>query len=133
MPTIVRSRKRHARTGRVDWAKVDETTDESIAHQIAEDADTAPELTEEALDRAVIVGTDGTRTRYRDRVPRTPGSSLLKPGSPAPESGVYQVVDAHRRSTGTERTVVRGDPLPPTPEAGQRWRLARPSKRKASA
>ena len=32
--------------GRGDWAKVDATTDEDIARQIAEDPDTAPELDE---------------------------------------------------------------------------------------
>ncbi len=133
MPTISRSRKRHARTGRVDWPKVDATTEADIARQIAEDPDTAPELTEEALDRAVIVSPDGTRTPYRDRVPRPQSLKLLPPGSRAPESGVYQVVGPRGRSTDTERTVVGGDPLPPTPKAGQRWRLAQPSKRKATA
>ena len=46
---------RHARTGREDWAKVGETTEKSIARPIAEDPDAAPELTEEALDRAVTM------------------------------------------------------------------------------
>ena len=31
-----------------DWAKIDATTDEDIARQIAEDPDTAPEIDEEA-------------------------------------------------------------------------------------
>ncbi len=62
-------------------AAVDATTEADIARQIAEDPDTAPELTEEALDRAVIVGADGTRTPYRDRVPRPQGARLLPPGS----------------------------------------------------
>ena len=70
MPTVERSRKRHASTGRVDRAKVDATTDEDIARQIALDPDTAPELTEEDLDRAVIVTPDGRRTPYRERVPK---------------------------------------------------------------
>ena len=68
MSTVERSRKRHARTGRVDRAKVDATTDEAIARQIAEDPDTAPELTEADLDRAVIVSPDGRRTPNRERV-----------------------------------------------------------------
>ncbi len=46
------------------------TTDEDIDRQIAEDADTAPEFTEDELDEAWIVHPDGTRERYRDRVPR---------------------------------------------------------------
>jgi hypothetical protein len=64
------SGRRRARTGRVDWAKVDATPDEDIARQIAEDRDTALELTEEALDRALIVSPDETRTPYRGREPR---------------------------------------------------------------
>ena len=64
------STPKQSTTGRVDWRRVDATTDEDIARQIAEDPDTAPELTEEDLDEAWIVHPDGTRERYRDRVPR---------------------------------------------------------------
>lgn len=56
--------------GRVDWRRVDATTDEDIDRQIAEDPDTAPESNEEDLDEAWIVHPDGTRERFRDRVPR---------------------------------------------------------------
>ena len=56
--------------GRVDWRPVDATTDEDINRQISEDPDTAPESTEEDLDEAWIVHSDGTRERYRDRVPQ---------------------------------------------------------------
>jgi hypothetical protein len=56
--------------GRVDWRRVDATTDEDIDRQIAEDPNTAPESTEDDLDEAWIVHPDGTRERYRDRVPR---------------------------------------------------------------
>ena len=41
--------------GKVDWERVEATTDEDIARQIAEDPDTAPELTEEDLDEAWLV------------------------------------------------------------------------------
>jgi len=131
---IARSRKRHERTGRVDWAKVDATTEADIARQIAEDPDTAPELTEDALDRAVIVSADGKRTPYRDRVPRSQSSRLLTPGSRAPKSGVYRAVGP-ASSTATQRTVtvVRGDRLPPTPEADQRWQTVESGRRKAGA
>jgi uncharacterized protein (DUF4415 family) len=37
-----------------DLAKLDATTDEDIARQIAEDPDTAPELTDDFFDRAEI-------------------------------------------------------------------------------
>ena len=65
MPTVARSRKRNARTGQVDWQRVHATTEADIARQLAEDPDTAPEQTDDALDRAVIVGPDGRRTPYR--------------------------------------------------------------------
>ncbi|HEX3410328.1 MAG TPA: BrnA antitoxin family protein [Stellaceae bacterium] len=42
------------RISRTDWAKVDATTDEDIARQIAEDPDTAPEWTAEDFDRAEV-------------------------------------------------------------------------------
>lgn len=70
MLTVVRSRKRFERTGRVDRNKVKATTDEDIARQIEEDPDTAPEVSEEDLDRADIVDPDGRRISYRERVPR---------------------------------------------------------------
>jgi len=132
VPIIARSRKRHTRTGRVDWPTVDATTEADTARQTAEDPDTAPELTEEALDRAVIVSPDGTRTPYRERVPRSRNSKPLPPGSEAPEAGVYQLVGPRGRRTGTKRTLERGEPLPPTPEEGQRWRLLDPGEGKAS-
>ena len=134
MPTIARSRKRHERTGRVDCAEVDATTDADIARLIAEDPDTAPEITEDALDRAVIVSPHGTRTPYRERVPRFHPLRLLTPGSRAPVSGVYRAVGPAGDSIGTQRTVtvVRGERLPPTPQADQRWQTVK-SGRKASA
>jgi hypothetical protein len=62
--------KQSTRRGRVDWERVRATTDEDIDRQIAEDPDTAPEFTEDDLDEVCIVHPDGTRERYRDRVPR---------------------------------------------------------------
>lgn len=40
----------------------------------------------------------------------------LKPGQPAPSSGQYE-----NRRTGTEVTVVRGEPMPPTPKKGDQY------------
>ncbi len=48
----------------------------------------------------------------------------LKPGQRAPASGQYEIVGPRGGRTGEERTVVRGEPMPPTPGAGQRYRLA---------
>jgi len=47
----------------------------------------------------------------------------LKPGQSAPASGQYEIVGPRGGGTGKERTVVRGEPLPPTPKSGQRYRL----------
>jgi len=50
---------------------------------------------------------------------------LLKPGNKAPESAQYEVVGSRGGDTGgKERTVVKGEPLPPTPKSGQKYRLA---------
>lgn len=53
----------------------------------------------------------------------------LKPGTPAPRSGQYGIVGVRGGETGAERTVVRGEPMPPTPKAGQTFRLVDPTKR----
>lgn len=44
--------------------------------------------------------------------------SSLTPGTQAPISGQYR-----NRATGAEVTVVRGEPLPPTPRSGQVYDL----------
>jgi len=46
----------------------------------------------------------------------------LKPGATAPFSGQYQIVGP-RGGMGPERTVVKGEPLPPTPSSGSTYRL----------
>lgn len=43
----------------------------------------------------------------------------LAPGSKAPASGQYGIVGPRGGDTGKERTVVKGEPLPPTPRPGQ--------------
>lgn len=55
----------------------------------------------------------------------------LKPGTPAPLSGQYEIVGPRGGRTGEERTVVKGEPLPPTPEAGQRFVPVDPSRNNA--
>ena len=46
---------------------------------------------------------------------------VFKPGQTAPASGQYGIVGPRGGQTGEERTVVKGEPLPPTPQAGQRF------------
>lgn len=45
-------------------------------------------------------------------------SGPLKPGTTAPRSGQYEQVGPRGGRTGEERTVTRGEPLPPTPKPG---------------
>ena len=46
-----------------------------------------------------------------------------KPGQKAPVSGQYEIVGPRGGRTGKERTVVKGEPIPPTPKSGQKLRL----------
>lgn len=48
----------------------------------------------------------------------------LKPGQKAPASAQYEIVGPRGGRTGTERTVVRGEPLPPTPAPRQSYRVS---------
>lgn len=50
----------------------------------------------------------------------------FKPGEKAPVSGQYGI-----KGTGTERTVVRGEPLPPTPKPKQVYVVNDPTKNKS--
>lgn len=51
-----------------------------------------------------------------------------RPGQTAPHSGQYKIVGPRGGDTGRERTVVRGEPLPPTPKSGQKFVLVDPTK-----
>lgn len=57
-------------------------------------------------------------------------SKTFKPGQTAPRSGQYGILGPRGGATGAERTVVRGEPLPPTPKPGMGYRLVDPTKRK---
>lgn len=54
-----------------------------------------------------------------------------RPGQKAPASGQYEIVGQRGGRTGKERTVVKGEPLPPTPEKGQGYRMADRTKNKS--
>lgn len=51
-----------------------------------------------------------------------------RPGEEAERSGQYEIVGPRGGRTGVERTVVKGEPFPPTPEAGQQYILVDPTK-----
>ena len=44
-----------------------------------------------------------------------------KPGQKAKDSGQYPIVGPRGGDTGKERTVVKGEPFPPTPKPGQHY------------
>lgn len=48
----------------------------------------------------------------------------LRPGDKAPVSGQYERVGPRGGHTGREVTVVRGEPLPPTPKPNSTYRIA---------
>ena len=52
-------------------------------------------------------------------MPKSPNKS---PGERAPNSGQWEIV-RNGKGTGVERTVTRGEPLPPTPKPGDKFRL----------
>jgi hypothetical protein len=51
----------------------------------------------------------------------------LRPGQSAPRSGQYIQVGP-RGGLGDERTVTRGEPMPPTPKPNMTYRLVDPTK-----
>ncbi|MBE1526845.1 hypothetical protein GGC65_001301 [Sphingopyxis sp. OAS728] len=55
-------------------------------------------------------------------------SKTFKPGQTAPRSGQYEQIGPRGGNTGSERTVTRGEPLPPTPKPGMGYRLVDPTR-----
>lgn len=58
-------------------------------------------------------------------------SKRFKPGEKAPASGQYEIRGPRGGKTGEERTVVRREPLPPTPQPGQTYSIADRTKNRA--
>lgn len=54
-------------------------------------------------------------------------SKIFKPGHTAPQSGQYGIFGPRGGDTGKERTVTKGEPLPPTPQSGQTYKLVDPT------
>ncbi len=55
-------------------------------------------------------------------------ASSLSPGEKAPRSGQYEQVGPRGGRTGAERTVTRGEPMPPTPRKGMGYVMVDPTK-----
>jgi len=49
------------------------------------------------------------------------------PGTIAPRSGEYEIRGVRGGDTGKERTIIKGKPMPPTPEPGQTYVMHRPA------
>lgn len=56
---------------------------------------------------------------------------FFKPGEKAPKSGQYEIRGPRGGHTGEERTVVKGEPMPPTPKANQKYELVDKTQHKA--
>lgn len=54
-----------------------------------------------------------------------------KPGETCPRSGQYGIVGPRGGKPGEERTVVRGEPFPPTPKKGQSYKITDPTKHRS--
>jgi hypothetical protein len=54
----------------------------------------------------------------------------LKPGTPTPQSGIYDKVGKRGGKTGEQATSTEGKPLPPTDKPGETWRLNEPAHHK---
>lgn len=53
---------------------------------------------------------------------------IHKPGQRVPKSGQAEIIGPRGGRTGKERTVVKGEPFPPTPSPGQKYKIVDPTK-----
>ncbi|CDM59891.1 hypothetical protein LPU83_pLPU83a_0050 (plasmid) [Rhizobium favelukesii] len=58
-------------------------------------------------------------------------TKTFKPGQTAPRSGQYGILGTRGGDTGKERTVTRGEPMPPTPKSGQTYKLVDATRNKS--
>jgi hypothetical protein len=52
----------------------------------------------------------------------------FKPGEKVPRSSQVEIIGPRGGRTGQERTVVKGEPFPPTPKTGQTFQIVDPTK-----
>ncbi len=66
-----------------------------------------------------------------DKANASMGESVLySPGELTPQSGQYEIINPGGQTTGLEVTSTQGNPLPPTAEANQLYKLVDPTKHK---
>jgi hypothetical protein len=51
-----------------------------------------------------------------------------KPGEKVPTSAQVEIINRLGNRTGVERTVIKGEPFPPTPKSGQTYLIVDPTK-----
>jgi len=56
------------------------------------------------------------------------GKKTYSPGEKAERSGQYEIIGPRGGKTGKERTIVKDEPMPPTPQKGQKYVLVDPTK-----
>lgn len=52
-------------------------------------------------------------------------------GAEAPVSGLYELIGPRGGRTGKERTVIRGEALPPTPKPGMHYEISERARNKS--
>lgn len=55
-------------------------------------------------------------------------AKTYKPGEKAPRSGQYEIIGPRGGRTEKERTIVKGEPMPPTPKKDQGYKIVDPTK-----
>jgi hypothetical protein len=55
----------------------------------------------------------------------------FKPGEAAPVSGLYELIGPRGGHTGKERTVAKGEVLPPPPKPGMEYKIAERARNKS--
>jgi hypothetical protein len=70
---------------------------------------------------------DGVIPRSNVSVRMPSGAAVPRLGHAGRASGEYEIIGPRGGDTGKERTVVRGEPLPPTPKPGMGYSIRRPA------
>lgn len=78
----------------------------------------------------LVYSSDSTGVKNSSPVHSKSNTKLYSPGERTPESGQYELTNSNGESTGLEVTSIQGNPLPPTSEPNQFYKLIDPTKHK---